>query len=246
MSRISFFLILLIAVPVFSTPFIIGHNLGITTDVPEKGTATFGSYIAGYSFSDDCIVGTNTWMAWNYNSYSLIGRCKIFSETKYVDESTIQLAYIKSDRSLGKFYRQDVALAWWAFKNKFNDLYTVFTTINYMYFWDETLPFSLRREPGNGQPYQFSLTTLHQVRLTESLGFHFELGILGLNYSRPLSHSGYSIYKKWDSFFLQAGMSISASANNMDRLYSKTNASNMAPESYDYSMHPEIQLQYFF
>lgn len=238
--------VLLVAAPAArANPFFIGHNMSPGTDVPAKSTWTVGSYLIGYSPTDECLIGTNAWMAWNYNSYSAIARCRVIGETKWFDEASLQLAYIKSDKSLGDLYRQTVGMAWWTVKNKINDMYTLYTTLNYMYFWDETYPFSLRREPGNNQPYQWSFTTLHRVNWTPTVGFNFEFGILGLNYVQPLIHNGYSVYKMGDNYLAQIGLSISAMPNNFDRLYSRSEPRGFS-ENYDYSVHPEIQLQYFF
>lgn len=245
-SKISFLLLLAIGSPALAKSFLIGHNIAITTDVPEKGTATFGSYLFGYSPTDSCHIATSPWMAWNYNSYSLMARCRTTEDTEYFKSSALQLGYIKSDDSLGTYYRQDFAILWWAIENQINEIYTIYTTLNYMYFWDETFPMSLRREPGNDQPWQLTISTLHQIHWTPSMGFQIEIGILGLNYATPLIHSGYSFYKTWESVLLQIGVSISASPNNFDRLYSRTSTPERTIEGYDYSVHPEIQLQYFF
>jgi hypothetical protein len=244
-ATILMFLILVPFTAALASPFFIGNNLSPGTETPPKSTWTVGSYIIGYAPTDTCLIGTNAWMAWDYNSYSAIARCKLTEETRWFDESSFQLAYIQSDKSLGDAYRQTVGIVWWTMKHKFNDLYSLYTTLNFMHFWDETVPFSLRRDPGNDQPYQFSLTTLQRVSWTETAGFAFEFGILGLNYEKPLVHNGYSVYKMTESFLFQAGLSISAAPNNFNRLYSRPDARGRAKD-YDYSVHPEIQLQYFF
>lgn len=252
MLKISFLCLLFLSSQVLAKSFVAGHNLAITTDTPEKGTFTLGNYLLGYSPADRCLVATSPWMAFDYNSYSLITRCKLMGETAIFAESSLQLAYVKSDKQLGDMFRQSVGMVWWAVKHQLNETYTLYTTLNYMYFWDETYPFSLRREPYNNQPYQFTLSTLHQVRWTETMGFNFELGILGLNYHIPRYHSGYSFYKKWDSFLLQLGLSMTATPNNFDRLFKNTQPGGGGEEPaytssrYDFSVHPEIQLQYFF
>lgn len=251
MFKISFIFLLLWAPQALAKSFVMGHNLAITTETPEKGTFTIGNYLLAYSPADRCLIASSPWMALDYNSYSLVARCKLLGKSAFFEESSLQLAYVKSDKQLGDRYRQSVGMLWWVVKHQLNELYTLYTTLNYMYFWDETYPFSLRREPQNNQPYQFTISTLHQIKWTESSGFNFELGILGLNYHIPRFHSGYSFFKKWDSFLLQVGLSMTATPNNLDRLFKNSrpdSADNIygdAPE-YDFSAHPEIQLQYFF
>lgn len=234
-----------------ASSFYIGHNLAPGTETPSAATWTVGSYLIGYAPTDSCFVGTNAWMAWNYNSYSAIARCRLFGENavfenpSWFDESSLQFAYIQSDKSLGDAYRQTVGMVWWTIKHQFTENYSLYTTLNFMHFWDETLPFSLRREPGNDQPFQFTLSTLQRVAWTETAGFAFEFGILGLNYHKPLVHNGYSIYKMGANYLVQLGLSISALPNNFDRLYGTSDARSRSV-NYDYSVHPELQLQYFF
>lgn len=246
MFKSSLFALLFISQVASANSFILGHNLSITTAVPEKGTISAGNFLIGYSPTNSCHIGTSPWMAVGYNSYSLLGRCKLTDETQYFHSSALQFAYMKSDDSLGDYYRQELAMLWYAVENKINDIYTIYTSVNYMYFWDETFPFSLRREPGNDQPWQISLSTLHQVRWSKNSGFHFEFGILGLNYTTPLIHNGYSVYTSGENYLVQVGLSMSASQNNFDRLYEKTKYAGAKVESYDFSVHPEIQIQFFF
>jgi hypothetical protein len=240
-----FVLIFFAASSALADSFFIGHNLAPSTDLPTKRTWTVGSYLIAYAATDSCLIGTNAWMAWNYNSYSAIARCRIFGETPWFSDSSLQLAYIQSDKSLGDDYRQTLGIVWWTIKNTFNDTYTLYTTLNFMHFWDETIPFSLRRDPGNDQPFQFTLSTLHRIKWNEQIGFALEFGVLGLNYRTPLVHNGYSIYKMGEHSLLQAGLSVSGIPNNASRLYSHHEPQSIG-SGYDYTIHPEVQLQYFF
>lgn len=228
----------------------LGHNLAMTTEIPEKGTWSLGSYLLGYSFNDSFFMGTSAWMAWNYNSYSVFGRWRLGLNTDYYEHLNLQFSYIQSDKSLGHFYEQKIGLLWLTTKHSLNEVYRLYTTINYMYFWDETLPFSLRREPFNNQPDQWSLTTLHQIEIRSRWGMNFEVGVLGLTYRTPLMHTGLSFYKLWESFLMQIGVSYSATTNNFLRLYDnssqKSSGAYLGTQKYDFSMHPEIQLQYNF
>lgn len=231
-----------------TVPF--GHNLAMTTEIPEKDTWSLGSYLLGYSFNDSFFVGTSAWMAWNYNSYSIFGRLRLGFDSDYYEHLNLQFSYIQSDKSLGRFYEQKVGLLWLTTKHSINEVYRLFATINYMYFWDETLPFSLRREPFNNQADQWSLSTLHQIEIHPRLGMNFEFGVLGLTYRTPLMHTGISFYKLWDSFLMQIGVSYSATTNNFLRLYDnnaqKNSSAYVGTQKYDFSMHPEVQLQYNF
>lgn len=226
-------------------PMYIGHNLSPSTEQMTARSWTVGTYLIAYAPTDSCLFGMNPWITWNYNSYNVVGRCRLMNQTKWFEEMNLQGAYLQSDHSLGDAYRQRVGILWWTVKHTFTDYYTLYTTLNFMHFWDETIPFSLRRDPGNDQPYQFSLTTLHRVRWTETLGFAFEFGALGLNYHTPLVHNGYSLVKTGKNYLAQAGFSMSAVPNDVDRLNSRTLTRRQGP-GYDFTLHPELQLQYYF
>ncbi len=113
-----------------------------------------------------------------------------------------------------------------------------------MYFWVETYPFSLRREPFNDQAQQFTLSSLHQFQFKQDLLINLELGALGLNYTYPNLIFGASVVKKWNQFSMQFGGSVTKRFSGELTFNQKVITS---VENYlDTSLHPEIQLQYWF
>lgn len=119
--------------------------------------------------------------------------------------------------------------------------------MNYMYFWNEKRPFSLRREPFNNQAQQVTLTSLHQFHFSEQTTLQFELGILGINYVYPNLSAGASwVYFLKNTWSFQVGGSISkrfSGPNYPD--YFDTSIAFGENYAYD-SVHPEVQIQYWF
>lgn len=226
--------------------FLMGHNLGITTETPAKGTGTVGSYAALYSFSDQGFVGTSTWMIWGYNSYNLVGRYRWDRPEKLVETVAAQFAYLKSGEFGDNYYRQEVGIAWLTGKISINSNYRIYLTGNYMYFWDETIPFSLRREPFNDDKYQLSLTTLHALKFNDEWTMLLEFGVLGLKAKYPRTHSGFSVAYQRPSYLVQLGFTVTSTPYNIERLFKRTTNTRPQEDYYDTSVHPEIQLQWFF
>jgi len=215
-----------------------GHSLSPTIETNKKGEVSLGSYVASVGLSDDWMLASSTWMLYDYNSWSAILKKKF-------DSSAIQLAYIKSDTINQNFYVMEAFLAWFIKKYEINSNYEISLNLNYMHFIDETLPFSFRREPGNDLPYQYSISSLHRLKWNKNFGGLLEFGILGLNYVTPEVHSGFGFYFQSQSFLLQLGASMTARPYNLERLYDEKGSDKTASGGYDFSMHPEVQLQYF-
>lgn len=224
-----------------------GHSLSPTTETLTKGVWTLGTTVAGYGITDQLLVGTSTWMFYDYNSPNLVLRHRWSLGNSFFDEFAAQLLYLKSSNFYPNFYRMEVGMMWLTWRKKVNPNYTFYLAANGMYFWDETLPFSLRRNPGHDRADQYSLTTLHVLSFTEYLGLSLELGVLGLDYTKPLFHNGYSFFYKNNTWVAQVGISISASPYNLERLFSQSqDTATNNHDYYDYSIHPELQIQYFF
>ena len=239
----------------------LGHNLSISTETPKAGTVAVGSYLLGYSPSDRLLIGTSPWMIFDYNTYNVVTRYNIIRDESdeltldgddptdsggAFDALTVQVAYMKSGNFARDFYRQEIAIVWLTGKVAVNPYYDFYLTGNYMYFFDETIPFSLRREPFNDEKYQLSLSSLHSLKVNDLFRVSLEFGVLGLRSSYPQIHSGVSFSLTKGSYLIQLGFSVTATPYNFERfLESSTNAK---PEGnyYDASVHPEIQLQYFF
>lgn len=222
-----------------------GHNLSPTNYTLHKGEASVGNFIAGVGVNDNLTVGTSPWLYTSYNMYSVVGRYG----APFGDERRwgLQGAYFKTDRILADVYQMEATSVWLSASQRIAPHYTLNIVANHMYFFDETIPFSLRRNPGNDQPWQFSLTSLHEVALVRGFGFLAELGVLGLNYAYPELYFGTSVNWRASRFLAQFGFSQNLTPNGAGRLYTPQQAFGATSgDYYDQAMHPEIHLQAYF
>lgn len=228
----------------------LGHLLTPTTYLPEKKTITLGTHVMAYSFSDNLMVGTSSFLLFFYNSpniYMKYGRK--FSEKQ---RWSVQLNYLKSDVNFDFFntkYYMEAAMGWFSWSYDITPFYTFHASVSYMYFINEGKPHSLRREPFNDQPFQFSLTTLHDVRVSKRFGLASELGVLGINYEIPNLHGAVSFRYIRDKYFIQIGVSFDAHVLNggFDRRgYISNNPTLDASHTDDFVIHPEAAFHYFF
>ncbi|MFN8791386.1 MAG: hypothetical protein ACK5Y2_08025 [Bdellovibrionales bacterium] len=246
MKLLAFLSLVLVLESAQAKSFLLGHNIGMTTETAEAGTATLGSYAALYAPTDQWLVGTSTWMLYGYNSYNLVTRYRFDLEEKFFDEVAGQLAYLKSGEFGENYYRQELAIAWLTGKISVNPYYQLYLTFNYMYFWNETIPFSLRREPFNDDKYQISLSSLHVLKFTDDWSMLLEFGILGLRARYPQTHSGFSVAYQQPRYLIQLGFTVSSTPYNLERLFETSSAARPRGDYYDSSVHPEVQLQWYF
>lgn len=226
--------------------FSFGHNLAATSDTLQQGQSTAGTYALGYGLTDRLTVATSPWLIFGYNLNNAIVRHSIPVSADY--EIGQQLAYFDTNLKLGDAYlmrAMSYSLTW---KAVLDSSYTLYVCGNYMYFWDERKPFSLRREPYNNQPYQFSISTLHQFHLSKNFLTQFEAGVLGANYTYPFLHGGASLGYFGKTFSYQVGASVSRVGQpNHWRQPDYYNESAVEGESTQaLSVHPEVQLQAWF
>ena len=228
----------------------LGHLLTPTTYTLEKNTVTAGSHIVSYSPNDKLMVGTASFLALFYNTPNLF--LKYGRDINEKSRWALQFDYFKSSKTKiipnSTFYEMEGVMLWGLWSRDFTPSYTIHLSLNYMYFINEGKPHSLRREPFNDQPFQFSLTSLHEVKITERFGVAAEIGILGLNYTLPNIHLGTTFRYTGRNYLVQVGFSI-------DRhLFSSDKASEYASENEILDLchtvsaltHPELGFQYFF
>lgn len=225
-------------------PILFGHNLATTTQVLNKNQMTAGTYYLGVGITDNFTLGTSPWIVFGYNLENII--LKYRNEISTTESLSHEVAYFKSNIKLGEKYEQTSMSYWLTFAHIF-DQYTLNITMNYMYFWNEKRPFSLRREPFNNQAHQITLTSLHQFHFSERTILQFELGVLGINYAYPNLSAGaswaYLLNNKW-SYQLGGSISKRFSGPYYPDYF---DTSILQYENYAYdSIHPEIQIQYWF
>ncbi len=235
------FLIGLGSVSLAQTPVSFGHNLALSDETLKQKDFTFGTYYIGAGLTDKLTVGTSPWMILGYNLDNIIVR---YRGDLFQTEFVHQLAYFKSNEKYGNAYEQ-TSISYWLGKAFKTDRYKVVLSLNYMYFYNEERPFSLRREPFKDEAAQFTLSTLHVFEYSEAIYLQLELGILGLNYSYPNLSAGASwFYKPSPHWSFQVGGSISkrfTGPQRTDYVIIKNTENYMGD-----SIHPEIQVQYWF
>ncbi len=226
--------------------FSFGHNLASTSETLPKGQITAGNYALGVGVTDRFTVATSPWLIFGYNLNNLIARHSIPVGLDH--EIGQQLGYFESNPGLGNGYVMKAASYTATWKATIDPSYTLYVSGNYMYFWNEQRPFSLRREPFNDQPYQYSISTLHQFHISQKFLTQFEAGVLGLNYTYPFYHGGASLGYFGKDFSCQVGASVSRVAipTHWQRPdYSERTA--VEGESTEaISVHPEVQIQAWF
>lgn len=127
------------------------------------------------------------------------------------------------------------------YSNRITPFYKINLTSSYFYYIDDERPFSLRMDPQNDDRFALSLTTLHEMRITENIFLNFEAGIWGLNYTYPYIHAGTTFNVQNKHFLAGVGASTTFSPSfpqEKVRLF----------RGYDsrMSFHPELQIETFF
>lgn len=233
-----------------SESIFLGHLLTPTSELPKKDVFTVGTHVVGYSLNDKLLIGTSSFLFVFYNSPNLYLKYGDSFNEKH--KWAIQFNYLKSTDAyvLGsKEYAMEASMLWGIWSYTVTDFYSLHTSLNYMHFFNEGNPHSLRREPFNNQPYQFSLTTLHDIKVSKNYGFASEFGILGLNYKIPNIHGGFSFRYMDSNILIQMGLSydvhFSINAFDPDE-YKANNPTLGVSNSKEFIIHPEVALQYFF
>lgn len=226
-----------------SQPISFGHNLAASNETLSRGHWTAGTYFLGTGITDNLTVGLSPWIYFSYNMDNVLIRCK----HPFLNNVSMshQFGYFKSNPDLGSRYIQE-STSYWLTWGLADDNYKFLMTMNYMYFRNEVQPFSLRREPFNNQAHQLTLSSLNQFSFSENTILQFELGLLGMNYKYPYLHVGASwLHHFKPNWSLQVGASVSERFSGLEQIPDSPVISS--PENYNYiSLHPEIQIQYWF
>lgn len=227
-----------------------GHLLTPTSYLPKEGVVTAGTHITGYSLTDNLLIGTSTFLLLFYNSPNLY--LKYGEQINPKQRWAVQVDYLKSSDAY-EFgttkYVMDALMVWGVWSYDVTEFYTFHSSLNYMYFYNEGNPHSLRREPFNDDAYQFSITTLHDVKVSEKFGLASEIGILGLNYEIPNLHGAVSFRYTAKNLLLQVGISFDTHLPRRSFTpddYMANNPTLGISNRKEFTTHPEFAIQYFF
>ncbi|MCB9027061.1 MAG: hypothetical protein H6625_12125 [Bdellovibrionaceae bacterium] len=240
---------------------VFGHNLSPTTHLMEKGEWTVGFYSLAYGVNDKLTLAISPWIYFWYNADNIFARYQLFENAKWKLGGQSGYFNTKSNSLRFKTYTMEVWMQNLTLSTQFKNKNFIHFNVNYMYFGDETKPFSLRREPLNNDPDQWTATTLMEAYITDNFGMLGELGVLGLNYTYPQVIMGASLFVKRINWYFQFGFSVTSTPGALFSLGGAVDNNEAVGVSgtkirypsqqnalvkYDRSLHPEVQFQYFF
>lgn len=249
-----------------------GHNLSHTDYFPKKSCSVGVQVIA--CGRENWAIGTSPFLISIYNMNNLYFIRRLGREING-NKKTLQVAFfdtfseedristVNPNARLNSSYQQTSAMAYYIYSQNIRDNYRLHWNTTVSYFFDDKYPFSLRRPTIRRRKYQLNFTTLHEVKMTEYMGIQGEVGLIHLEDLYPRLHTGASLFFKSQRWLFQIGFTLTST---MDGLF--VNA--MEPNRFDYqqelridsrgyegpfdknkikedfSMHPEIAIQYHF
>jgi len=228
-------------------PRLLGHNFTPTTYTLAEDVVTIGTYGIGYGISDDVSISTSSWLDVSYNMPNL-GIRYATDVDGFVDRFAIEPMYFKTFPYFYNDYEQESFFVRTTVAKNFSDFYVLNASLGYQYFINDRRAFSLRLEPGlSRSKHHLSLSTLHELYISQHLGVLLELGLAGLNYDTLYSQLGTSVFVRWSWGLLQLGLSRTRSLGevDLDRWY-RFDDGRIANYGEISIYHPEVQLQFYF
>jgi hypothetical protein len=178
----------------------------------------------------------------------------------------IQAGYFKSynaDPSLTLYHSHyEMELEWVSFVRTYFGTpdYAAHFNLQGMYYRNDKWPFSLRRPWADRGPFQFNATVLNEVHLVRGFYLNAEFGLLGFTQSSPEILFGVSFEYRLASWLFRGGFSQTGTFDGYAKPLSRVDyqailltnqngySGTLDPESqkYDFAIHPEFMLQYYF
>ena len=218
-----------------------GHNVTPTSYTLSKGTSSVGIYAIAYGVTDHLMLATSPWIDYDYNMYN--AHLRYGGKIADGQRLTFGLSYFKTYQSPISHYQQESVTTQLIHSIDVSPVYTLHTVATYMYYFDDTNPYSLRMESFNSDPYELILSTLHEARLSDHIGLCGEIGMLGLNYVYPYVHYGASMNFIGKNWMVQAGVShtFHPGLTYDGRTYAEGASSKQTD-----AVHPEMHAQIYF
>lgn len=237
----------------FNSSFL-GHNVTPTANLLKKGVATVGPYIIAFAPCQHVILASSPWIHFGYNMINL--HLKTGFELNRNEKVAFMASYFKTyneersatyidavgDRTDYTYllYKQHSTTYSLLYSNKISSIYSIHTALSYLYFFDDTHPYSLHMESFKPDKHEWIVSALHETRLMNNFGINVETGLLGLNYRYPYLHYGVSFTYVDRDWLIQLGMSHTMPTSGA---HDRIDLENYRPTD---AVHPEIQLQRFF
>ena len=259
-----------------SEPKLLGHNLSNTAYVLDSGECTLGFVHAACGLSEKLTVGSSPWMAIDYKMFSLALRYQVSSndDTTEAFQASYFKTYQKRDRSIPEdsYYNPDgdyeyrgyeMEAIWLMYirSKRFTPHFTLHYNFHVNYYLEDKAPFSLRRPYEKRSPWQINLSTLFEVDLYKMWFIQGELGLLDLLNSPIHTHAGASLGRKQSWGYFYFGFSYTSTLNALfspsrrvdyqwETISTREDGYDSDLDSekikYDYAIHPEITIQFFF
>lgn len=246
----------------------------MTGNVLKENEISVGTFFLGYGITDNWTIGTSPFVLASYSMYNLGSRYavdltptdrvvfafeyfKTFGAESDVDRRSRENCQLGVDYGLVDYinecartlypkgfssFKMEAVAYKLNFSRQIDSDYKLNVTGSYYYYMDDEKPFSLRMDPLNNDKFAINLTTLHEFRLNKKAYFNLEAGLWGMNYTHPYYHLGTSFSLQLTSASLvSAGVSSTWSPSfpkEKARVYSGYDSTR--------SIHPEIQVQYYF
>ncbi len=238
-------------------PFFMGHQVTPSVSTLNEGQWTVGSMALGYGITNEVMVATSPWLIGLYNMNNLVVRAR----TKEIDPTWgLQGGYFKTDKALGNVYKMEAIGLWGLWRKRVTNNYRVIFSLNYFYFKDDEVPFSIRRwslGDRTNEKSQWTMTTLHEMGTGGPFRLYVEVGLLGFTYQYPNYHFGASGGYRWKNGYFQFGLSATGYLSYMTRsaynqVYNQYRDSSTASLEFStayknsVAVHPELQIQFMF
>ncbi len=243
-------------------PKLLGHNLSMTSYVLKKGECTFGFVFTGCGINDKSSLGFSPWLVHDYKMMSVGWRQQL--RTKKRTASAIQAIYFKTyeDReNSDNSYKMEALWLTGVHSKIYTRTFAAHYNFALNYYFDETMPFSLRRPYRDPVPAQANASILLESKLYKTWFMLGELGLLDMLNDPLHTHAGLSVGHKWKKGYIYFGFTYTSTFHAMFEPTKRSDYQQELAESrgpayegdlspskvkYDYSIHPEMSFQYFF
>lgn len=268
-----FFCFLTAATPAFADngddlPRLLGHDVSATGHVLPSHQCTVGTFYFGCAVNDRLTFISSPQLYWNYHLHNFVFRYQYENTEEHY--RTVEFDYFKNFRDrddpndphqLDNFVMEAIWLRY-IYTEKFRTNYYAHFNLHVNYYFDEQLPFSVRRPYEDPSPFQLNLTVLNEVYLVHGWFLEGEAGFLDFANWPLHTHEGVTIGKKWKQGFFYIGFTQTSTLRALfaptDRVDYQQVLKDNVPKGYysrpldhdsiknDFSVHPEIAAQYFF
>ena len=144
-----------------------GHNLSPTTETLSDKQMAIGFLFTGFGLNENLTIGTSPWMIYDYNMLNLAVRfSNDITENSSFGFQTHYFNTFNEDK-VDKYttYKMEAISQFFTYSYKLTPKTNLIFNINPIYFFNEEMPFSLRRVEATKDSYQLNTTVLiqHQI-----------------------------------------------------------------------------------